>query len=251
MIDLKTPMRTLAILELIAESRNGLTFSEIQAKSSLPKSSLHSLLNELVEGNYLEYNILLKQYFYGINLLKLGVSCISNCNILTDLKNELENISEETGETLHAAILSGRYASYILKIAGNEKSSIANVGIKLPAHCTALGKVLLSSLDEKEIRNLFSNVILEKYTDNTLTDIDKIIEEINIVKRNQYAIEKGEISSTISCISIPIFFNDKLWLAISVSIPNYKFTEEYIDKFIKILNKCRFKIEEKLKIVSI
>jgi len=251
MNNLKTSVRTLALLELIAEKKGGLSFSEIQQKSQIPKSSLHSLLKELHDSNYLEYNNGSKKYFAGIKLMKLASISLSNMDILENIKIEMENICEDTGETLHAGVLSDRFVSYVLKFDGKESSSIANVGLKLPAHCTGVGKVLLSSLSDEELKNLLDNIQLEKYTQNTITNLKDLLIAIKEVRKNKYAIENGEISLTISCVAVPIYINEKLALAISISIPNYKFNDNYIKKLLNILNQAKERIETKFKTIGL
>ena len=251
MTNSKTSIRTLALLEFIAEKKGGLSFSEIQQQSQIPKSSLHSLLKELLDSNYLEYNNGSKKYFSGIKLIKLASTSMSSMDILENIKIEMENICNETGETLHAGVLSDRFVSYVLKFEGKESSSLVNIGLKLPAHCTGLGKVLLSSLKDCEIRELLESISLEKYTHNTIVDTDSLISIIQQVRKNNYAIENGEASLTISCIAIPIYINNKLSLAMSISIPNYKFHDKYVKQLLDILNAARGRIEAKFKIIGL
>ncbi|MGF6906210.1 IclR family transcriptional regulator [Fusobacterium sp. PH5-44] len=251
MVNSKTSIRTLVLLEIIAEKKGGLSFSEIQQRSQMPKSSLHTLLKELHDSNYLEYNNNSKKYFAGTRLIKLASTSLSNMDILENIKIEMEKICEETGETIHVGVLSDRFVSYVLKLDGKESSSIANVGLKLPAHCTGVGKVLLSSLSNEQLKNMLENVELEKYTQNTITSIEKLIPVIDEVRKNHYAIENGEISVTISCVAVPIYINSKLALAISISIPNYKFNDTYIEKLLSILNSTRDKIEKKFETIGL
>ena len=156
MITVKSSERTLRILEIISKNKSGVSFTDIQNELSLPKSSLFSLLKELLNNNYLSFNENNKKYYSGINFIKLCTAGIENTDFITELSLLTSNLTQELKQTSHAGIIDKTNVIYLAKSEANTNLSLMkSVGLRIPAHCTAVGKMLLSQFSLKEIEELY------------------------------------------------------------------------------------------------
>lgn len=232
----KSVKRIFDIIKRIGRSSQGITFSELLKSVCIPKSSLHNILKELQEEAIIDYNNLNKRYYIGHEFNRISSICLSNINLLSLVSTEVSNLSVKLDETAHAGIISERYVTYVAKSEGPSKvSSVDSLGMTVPAHCSSLGKVLLTIYTNKELKTLFKNIAIERYTDNTITNFDALQDEIELVRKNGFAVDYGELSSFAACVAVPVYQYDKIVAAISITVPIQKFTDDYKKTLIKHL----------------
>lgn len=156
MLKVKSAARTLRLLELISRRRQGLGFTEIQLGLDMPKSSANSLIKELIEQKYLFYSETAKRYYKGIEFIKLCTICIESTDLLQELTLLTAQLSAELRQTTHAAILDGRMIVYLAKHEINNSVSLMHhTGLRIPAHCTAVGKMLLSRYADETLLAMY------------------------------------------------------------------------------------------------
>ncbi len=201
----KSASRALDIIEYIAKSAKPPNFTAILHHLDIPKSSLSLLLHELVGSDYLDFDPDTRVYYPGLKLIQIGAICINNTNISREIALGIKKLSDEFGETTHAGILDGRHIVYIAKHHGSrDVSVVATIGYRVPAHATAIGKVLLATLPAAELRARLDGVQLERYTDNTLTDFQALAAELDKVAVQGYAVDNQEIIPGGICVAAPI-----------------------------------------------
>jgi DNA-binding IclR family transcriptional regulator len=108
--------RALAILELLAQSKRGLTLSDISRKLALPKSSVHVLVRTLELIGYLKNNRISKKYHFGLKLISLSNTALENLDLREQARPFLQDLMLKTGLTVHMAILEGAEAVIIEKV---------------------------------------------------------------------------------------------------------------------------------------
>lgn len=228
----KSAQRTLRLLELLAQNRNGITFTEIQESLNIPKSSTFNLIQELLDNNYIIYNDQKKLYYAGLEYIKLCTTCMKNTDLLEELSLLTSDIGKELNQTTHAGALDGKSIIYLAKYESNSRLSLMNnIGLKLPAHCTALGKILLTQYTDEEIKTLYNNYTFEKLTENSIDSLDRLLKELIVFKHRDYSEELCEASIYTACIALPIRVNGKIIAAVSLTLP----IEFYKNKDIKYI----------------
>ncbi|WP_425058923.1 HTH-type transcriptional regulator XynR [Sporomusa carbonis] len=234
----KSASRTLDIIEFIVKSPKPPTFTGIQEYLDIPKSSLSYLLQDLTNRDYIQFDPDMRVYYPGLKLIQLSASCMNNTNISREIWQGTKNLSNELGETAHAAILEGRFAVYIAKCEGvKDLSVVTTIGFRIPAHATAVGKMLLSSLSEEELKSRLGNVELERYTEKTVVTYEKLVEELQEIAKQGYAIDNQEIIPGGICVAAPIYDKThKMIAAMSVTIPVMRVTDEFMNE---VRNKVR------------
>lgn len=243
----KSAERTLRFLEIIAHNRNGLTFTNIMSMLGLPKSSAHSLIQEMLDNDYLIYNQASNRYFAGSEFIKTCAVCLEGSDLLRELQILTSELSKEVGQTTHASVLDGRYTRYLAKYETDPYiSSMSAVGIKIPAHCSATGKVLLSQYSNDAVRTLYENQPLEKLTVRSIDHIDKLLSELDVVRERGYAIEIGETKDFASCIATSLIQSSKMIAAFSITYPIYELQTADQEEIIKIMTKHKNITERRL-----
>lgn len=229
--------RVIEILKCLSLSDSYLSLSEISKSTGISISTLQPILKTLSDYKYLSQNKL-KQYQIGVELFKIGNEFINNDDTIDIIRTSMKNIVHGCNEITQLGILDDRNIN-VIYIAKEEPYQaiklMSSVGKALPAYASALGKSLLSNYNSDIINRIFKDTKLEPLTDNTITDINELIYEINEVKIKGYSHEKGESDKDIECFAIPVTIRNNIKYSISVSTPIYRMNSQKIDLIKKTL----------------
>ena len=237
-------LRVLTVLELIDDSINGVTLTEISKAAKIPKSTLSPILSTLEQNRYICCNLETGKYSIGIKLFQLGLSYGSTSHSVEIIRKEMQYIVSETQETCHLGYLMNFFVFYLAKIDSPQPISlISYVGRKLPAYATALGKALLSGLADDEIIKHYPPKF-KTFTANTVSTREELIRAVHEVRTNGFATEKEEITEGSACVAVPLHKNDRVIAALSITYPVYRSSPEK-EQFSKT-----FLLKEKKKIES-
>ncbi|MDR3561017.1 MAG: IclR family transcriptional regulator [Negativicutes bacterium] len=232
--NVKSAARTLDIIEFIVNCPKPPTFTAIQEYLDIPKSSLSYLLQDLTNREYIQFDADIRVYYPGLKLIQVSASCINNTNTSREIWQAIKKLSDELGETSHAAILDGRFVVYIAKCQGTKDLSVVtNIGFRIPAHATALGKVMLSALGEEEVRSRLGKTELERYTENTIVSHQVLFADLEKVAKQGYAIDNQEIIPGGICVAAPI--GDKshsVVAALSVTVPVIRVSDTFLAEMV-------------------
>jgi DNA-binding IclR family transcriptional regulator len=224
--------RAIDILKLFSKENN-YNLTQISSLTGLSKATVLRLLNTLVNGNILKYDMETKKYSLGYLINILGHIAFESLELRKISKPYLEELSEKTGLITHLGVLQGENVLIIEKISPSYKKNfiemVSKVGGIVPIYCTGVGKVLMSRKSDEYIRGLLSNVKFINYSDNTAKNVDEFIDKLKIVRERGYAVNFGEHEPYLKCITYPIYdANKEIAAALSVSglIEEYKDIDE-------------------------
>ena len=117
----------------------------------------------------------------------------------------LERLSEVTQESCSAAIMDGPDIVYIARAAQRRVMSIAlNIGSRLPAYCSSMGRVLLAAMEPEEARALLNRTERRALTSRTLTQVDRLMAELERVRQEGFALVDEELELGLRSIAVPI-----------------------------------------------
>lgn len=223
----RTTARVLDIIELVSQHKEGLSFSSIAKEIGMPKSSLHPLLHTLSDRNYLFYDSALQRYYLGEMCFRLGSMFMNSVDILKAIQREIEILAHETSEIVYMGVRHGSEVLYLAKAEADIAIRIvtAGVGHQLPAYCTGLGKALLLDLSLEELKALYPNG-MAALTQNTITSVGALHEQLVRMKQQGYSEEKEESTIGIQCIGVPVRVDGKIIAALSSSVPIFRFNKE-------------------------
>lgn len=197
--------RAFSILEEVARHREGIRLGELSRRVGLHTSTTFHLVKTMLLLGYLRQMPDDKTYRIGTPLFKLAASCLDEVEMANIAKPILEDLSVATGESSHFAIRSGDDIVVLARTVGSGAFQLMDrVGAVRPAHCTALGKILLAALDESQFKGFLARRPPVPHTPKTITDPDLLAAEIDAVRRNGIAYDDSEFNAEARCVAVPV-----------------------------------------------
>jgi DNA-binding IclR family transcriptional regulator len=222
----------LDLLEQFHGEVDELGVTELSKRLKLHKNNVFRLLATLESRGYIEQNKATENYRLGLKSLELGQTFIKQMGLLRQAKPILERLVDECNETSYVAIFKEGHVVYLDVVETDlTVRVVSRVGSRLPAHCTASGKVHLAHMTEEEILNLLPGKELKGFTQTTITDRDALMKELVVVAEKGYAIDNEEMDLGVRCVAAPIRdYTRRIVGAVSISGPSMRFSDERIEK---------------------
>jgi DNA-binding IclR family transcriptional regulator len=220
----KSADRVMAVLDLVAEN-GSLSFGEIATRLELPKSSAHALLQTMHARGYLTFDEHGKVYRLGTRIWELAAAHHGIEDLRTALRPLMDALVERTGETVQLAILDGIEAVYLEQSQSPHPMKLTSgAGVRLPAHASAIGKALLATLDPAEAARRLDGAALVRLTDNTIGDAQRLLDELERVRRQGYSLDNEEFAIGLRCVAMAVRdAQGKPVAAMSVSMPTPRY----------------------------
>lgn len=204
--NVKSIVKAAAIIEVLSASEDSLALSDIVKELNIAKSTLHGLISTLVDVGYITQDSDTGQYRLGIKLFEIGNTVPRRWDERTIAYPYMQKLAEQTGETIHLAVLDNFEVLYINKLESSKSIRIVTgLGVRMPAHCTGVGKVLLSGLNPYELNKFYRRRKLEKYTDTTVTDFEELKIQLEKIKAAGFAVDNQEYMEGLKCVAAPIY----------------------------------------------
>lgn len=203
-IDGDTPtMRLLALLEVIAAKDQLVTLQGLVEETGLPKPTLHRMLQQLEAAGMLQRDSDGRQYGTGARLRRLAENLLLNDTIHGARHAVLRQLVEEVGESCNITALSGSEVLYLDRVeTAAPLRFYLHPGSRVPAHCSASGKLFLAQMTPAQRRRLLANAPLMQYTTRTLTNLNALEAEIEQVRELGYAFDNEEFLPGLFCIAV-------------------------------------------------
>ena len=240
--------RALSIFELIAESQNGLSNSDLSRRLNIPKSSASYILRVLEKRHYLQRDERGK-YRLGLKLVSLTRGALTHLDIREIAKPILEQFLQKSRlAEAHLAVLDNGRAVYVEKV---ESQSFVKmdiwVGHRLPIHTTAIGKALVAYLPESETLQILSLRGMEKKTRKSINNPQKYLRELEKVRQYGFAIDDEENAEGVRCVASPIFdANGKVTAALGTSTIIMQLNETQLPKVVEMIKDAAAKVSQRL-----
>lgn len=196
--------RALALLDAFAGPRTVLGVSELAASVDIPKSTAHRLLAILVKQNYVKR--IGDRYALSEHTFEIG-NLLWACRpggLREAAIPFMVELSHETRETVHLAVLNGDSVLYLEKLFGHRATPCpTSVGARRPAHCTALGKALLAHSSQDTAARLMSST-LHRFTARTIVNPNHLERDLTRAQNDGLAVETEEFKRGLGCVAAPI-----------------------------------------------
>lgn len=239
--------KAMKLLDILAETTAPLTLAELSAKTGWPKSTVHGLLSTMRESSVIAQDDE-GRYMLGIRLFEYGCTLSSSWTILETAKPYIQHISYHTGEAVFLSILD-RGEIITLDRADNRTGlqTSAEMGCRLPIHCTSQGKLFLAYMNEQDQQNILRRTELREYTNHTITTLPDLQKEFEQIRRQGYAIENGEYKKGLRSVAAPIFDHDgKVRYAIGIIGMFRQIESEQFVRAISVVKETADKISSSL-----
>jgi len=194
--------RIFSVLELITQ-KGELGVMEISTKLNLNKSTVHRLLASLISMGYVRQDLASGKYTLTFKLLSLAETFRSQIDVVSIAHPYLEQIMEKSKETVHLVQWEGSEVVYIDKVESNSSSvrMVSRIGLRQPMYCTAVGKAILSSISEDEVRKIWEESNIKKLTKNTIVNFEMLLNELELIRKRGYAVDNEENEIGVRCIA--------------------------------------------------
>ena len=233
----RTLQRGLEMLETLSAHPQGIALCDLTRAMGLPRTTAYNLLQTLV---YLGYAVLSPKngkYVLGSRMFEIGSAWMQDQDDMPMLREGMRQVQSVLNETVHLGVRSGNEMLYIDKLDSTRAIRMTSrIGTRAPLYCTALGKALLSGMTD--------------YTAHTITDVDRLLEQIGEVRRNGYAVEREENEPNVCCVAVPLCSAaGEAVYAMSVSAPSFRMEETELRRCVEMLTSVRQKLEPYLQTV--
>ncbi len=198
--------RALDVLYLLAQRSAPVTAKEIASVLDLPKSTTHHLLNVMAERNFVSYLPDQREWALGVGAFEVGSAFLRSGQLVQEAQRFMPALAGSTGATAHLAVLQGTDVVYLEKREPLEHAVrlVTDVGARLPAHLTAVGRALLSRLDDEALASLYEVFSWKSRTGVGPASLAQLREVLEVVRAKGYAVEQSTTTTGIACIAAPV-----------------------------------------------
>ncbi len=213
--------RGLQLLTQFTREERELSGAELSRRLELPRASVFRMLCTLEQGGFLERCPDGVHYRLGLGVLRLGFEVLASMELTELGRPVIEQLRQTTGHSAHLVVRDAREVVFVAKVAGpNALFHSIQVGARLPAHATVLGRILLSDLSLEDLSALYRGVQLSAHTDKTPTTVLALHELIAQDRKRGYAVSMGGYETGISSVAAPVLnAQGRVTAAISISVP--------------------------------
>ncbi|WP_085522805.1 IclR family transcriptional regulator domain-containing protein [Tuberibacillus sp. Marseille-P3662] len=207
----------LNVIQAFSEETQTLTISEAARVTGLSRPTARRILLTLEHLGFAKS--MNGVYSLTAHTLTLGYAYLSSQNIWNIAHPFMRDFVVETGESSSIAVLDGTDIIYVARVPTKRIMTInLNVGSRLPAYATSMGHVLLAHLSQDGFNQFLDNATFDKYTDNTITTQEELIENLNHVRERGWALVEQQLEEGLRSIAVPIKNTDgKVIAAINCS----------------------------------
>ena len=244
----KSVQKAFKILNCFTLETPELGITELSRKLKTSKSTMHRLLNSMQNEGFIMQNPSNQRYRLGYSILRLSEIVLAGTNIRNIALPFLKDLRDKTGETTGLNIIYKKSRICIEKAESrHELRRFIEIGKPLPVYAGASGKMLLAHQERSYIEEVIRETNLEAITEKTVTDPERLYNELNEIKAQGHCITYGEYSIEATSISAPVFDHRHNAVAsINVSGPGFRFSPDKIEEYKKLVIEAAEKISEQI-----
>lgn len=231
-VKVKSLFKAIKLLDYFTNESPERGISELSELTGMFKSSIHNIVSTFEKCGFLEKNTDNNKYRLGLKILQFS-NCIYSTHDLRNIVHPyMENICKCYNECTYFVIPSGNEVIYIDAVYPSGIITTRSIiGVKAPFYCTGVGKAIMAYLPAEKIEQIIIEGLVP-FTQNTITDRNGLLKELEQIKKLGYAVDNMEHEYGIKCVAVPIRnIKGNVVSAISVSGPSLRFTEDDILKY--------------------
>jgi IclR family KDG regulon transcriptional repressor len=231
----------IAVLQLIADQEQPLTIAQLSMLSGYPRPTLYRILAALTAEGMVTENAHGKYFKLGPRLINLASKAWVQSDLRSIAIEPLRALRDATAETVHLAVPSDVGMVYIEKIESPQTVRMTSrIGTRVTLYSSSVGKAYLAALDEPQRNGLLHKIKMEKFTENTITDLDILRAEIAVAQQRGYAEDREENERQIFCVGCAILDRAGVPVGcISISIPLFRKPSDETAYIAPLLAACR------------
>jgi IclR family transcriptional regulator, KDG regulon repressor len=227
----KVFLKGLALLEALANHDEPCGITELASELGLTKSNVHRLLQALIHTGFVYQEEASLRYACTFKMWQLGTQVWNRTDIKPIARPHLLELNKLTQETVHLSVREGTDVIYVDKVnCAHPIGTFTQIGGRSPAHCTATGKALLSTLSDEEVESL--GIEFKRNTDKTLLTIEQLKAELSRIRQQGYSLNRGEWNQGVGGVAAPVFNAANMaCAAIGISGPLERLTPKVLKEY--------------------
>lgn len=240
--------RIFQVMEMLAE-HGEMGLMEISAALGLHKSTVHRLLMSLIYMGYAKQDETTQKYMLTYKVVNMAGKILEHMDILQVARPYMERLSDLSGEAVHLVQREGSNILYIYKIEAKVGTirMVSHVGMVHPMYCSGVGKAIMATLPEDEIKKIWDESVIEKKTEKTITDFAELKKVLSEVKKNGYALDDEENEKGVRCIAACLHgYQKEVKYAFSISGPTSRMTRERVAELAVDVKKVQEELSKEL-----
>jgi len=217
--------RGLAILSCFTPKRPVLGIADIADELGMSRSTTHRYVITLLALGYLEQGAS-RKYRLGLRVTDLGMSALNSTGLREHAQPYLEELRQRTSYSVSLAVLDGPEILYVdrarsFRRGQGQAGPDVRIGSRLPAYCTAMGKLLLANLPDSDQRELIASIKLTKSGPNTITSKKALRDELDEVLEASFAVDDEELAKGLYSIAAPVRDEGRdVVAAVDIAVPS-------------------------------
>ncbi|HWA39659.1 MAG TPA: IclR family transcriptional regulator [Burkholderiales bacterium] len=233
---IKSVAKVLDILEYLADAGRPVGASEVARAVGFHVSTTHRLLRTLAARGYVDQHAARRSFVLGPQLHALGNAYAAGGGLVQVARPELEALRDALGETIHLGVFRNGEVLEVASASGLQPVSVSlGAGRRDPAHCTALGKVLLAGLDPERLA-AFLRRPLERRTRRSLTRKPELLKAIEATRSRGYGTDEEELAPDMCCVAVPVRDPaQRVVAALSIAMPKSRYRSDRVGTWVKAL----------------
>ena len=197
--------RSLAVLSALAAEGRAMTLADVAARLDLPKATAHRLCAQLLEAGYLMRGLDERELLIGPALQRLALDTLNHGTVRGLRHQVLTDLVAEVGETCNFTTLDGAAVLYLDRVEAPWPWRLTlDVGVHVPLHCTASGKLFLALMAQRKRKAMLEGIALAPMTERTLTSVSALEAECREVAERDYALDREEFIPGLVAVAVPV-----------------------------------------------
>lgn len=244
--------RGLQVLGCFSRSERELTGAELSRRLALPRASVFRLLHTLEQLGFVERVPDSPAYKLSLGVLRLGFEYLASMELTEHGRPIIEELRTQSGYSAHLVVRDGREVVFVIKAAGpNALFHSIQVGARLPAHATVLGRALLSDLDMGGLKKVFPDSPLPAFTAKTPTTLKALKQLIDADRALGYGISQGGYETGITTIAAPVLNEQRrVVAALSITIPAQQIPDGQQEPLVDLVRQAAEQLTQRLSHLS-
>ena len=240
--------RGLQLLACFSRSERELTGAELSRRLSVPRASVFRLLHTLEQMGFVERVADSPAYKLSIGVLRLGFEYLASMELTEHGRPIVEELRNQSGYSAHLVVRDGRDVVFVLKAAGpNAVFHSIQVGARVPAHATVLGRQLLSDLDLTALCKVYPDEPLAAATPRTPTTVKALKALIDADRANGYGISQGGFETGITTLAAPVFNEQRrVVAAVSITVPQQQISTAETERLVPLVRQAAEQLTQRL-----
>jgi IclR family transcriptional regulator, acetate operon repressor len=232
----------------IFSAQKAVRIADASREIGVARSTAHRMVQQLQYRGFVSQDPETRMYVAGPELVRMALSVVRQLDLRTIAMPVMQRLEHSLGETVHVAELRGSDIFFLHSVESARSVRVgARTGMTMPAHGTAVGKVLLADLDPDQLRVALPTARLKALTPRTLTSRKDLEKELATVRERGYATNFGESESDVHSIAVPIRDSSgRVRAGLAIAAPPARLTEEMVSDVAKELSVGASEIGESL-----